>query len=111
MSNRINPMDQGMVGKIGNKIGDTGNTKKVGTDTPARGKEPLSQPASGDTVELTSSAKLLERLEKTLASIPEVDQTRVEAVKAQIENGEYQIDADKIADAMLRFDREIDGGK
>lgn len=111
MSNRINPMDQGMLGKIGNKVGESGSTKKVDTDTSARGKEVTSQPASGDTVELTSSAKLLERLEKTLASIPEVDPSRVEAVKAQIENGEYQIDADKIAEAMLRIDQEIDGGK
>jgi len=111
MSNRINPMDQGMLGKIGNKIGESSTTKKVGTDTPARGNETAAPSTSGDTVELTSSAKLLERLEKTLASIPQVDQSRVEAVKAQIENGEYQIDADKIAEAMLRMDREIDGGK
>jgi negative regulator of flagellin synthesis FlgM len=61
--------------------------------------------STGETVELTSSAKLLERLEKTLASLPEIDRARVEAVKTAIENGDYQIDADRIADALLRADR------
>ena len=35
MSNRINPMDQGLLGKIGNKIGESGTTRKLGTDAHA----------------------------------------------------------------------------
>ena len=111
MSNRINPVDQGLLGKIGNKVGESSTTKKVDTETSVRGNEVAPQSSTGETVELTAGGKLLERLEKTLASIPEVDRTRVEAVKSQIENGEYQIDADKIAEAMLRLDQEIDSGK
>ena len=107
MSNRINPMDQGLLGKIGSKIGETDPTRKVSTDSPVQGKDAANQPNTGDTVELTSSAKLLERLEKTLASLPDIDSSRVEAVKAQIQNGEYQIDAGKIAEALLRTDREL----
>ena len=63
--------------------------------------------SSGDTVNLTSSAKLLERLDKTLASLPAVDSERVAEIKAAIENGDYQIDADAIADAMIRLDRSL----
>ena len=107
MSNRINPMDQGLLGKIGSKIGETGTTRTLGTDASGQGKDAVSQKHAGDTVELTSSAKLLERLEKTLASLPDVDSSRVESVKAQIENGEYQIDIAKIADALLRHDQEL----
>lgn len=107
MSNRINPMDQRLLGKIGNKIGETGTTKTISPDQPVRGSDSAQKPSSGDTVELTSSAQLLERLEKTLASMPEVDTARVAAVKAQIENGEYQIDVDSIADALIRTDKEI----
>ena len=109
MSNRINPMDQGLVGKISDKAGDTGVVRKVSTDAPANGPNHARQTNTGDTVELTSSAKLLERLEKTLASLPEIDNARVEAVKAQIENGEYQIDSEKIVEALLRMDQEFDG--
>ncbi|MBT8098028.1 MAG: flagellar biosynthesis anti-sigma factor FlgM, partial [Woeseia sp.] len=59
------------------------------------------------TVELTSGAKLLERLEKSLDSLPDINQERVDAVKTAIANGDYTIDADKIADALVRFDREF----
>lgn len=110
MSNRIDQMTQGLLGKLAEnssaaakKAGNAGTVApaavKAGVDGTAR-----SQP-SGETVELTSSAKLLERLEKTLASLPEIDRARVEAVKTAIENGDYQIDADRIADALLRADR------
>ena len=107
MSNRINPMDQGLLGKIGNKVGDTGTTKSVDATKPAAGQGTNASQPSGDTVELTSSAKLLERLEKTLAGLPDVDRARVDVVKAQIENGDYKIDAGKISEAMMRLDQEI----
>ncbi len=107
MSNRINPMDQRLLGKIGDKIGETGTTKTVNPDSPVRASESTQKADTGDTVELTSSAKLLEKLEKTIASMPEIDTARVAAVKAQIENGEYQIDVESIADALLRTDKEI----
>ena len=107
MSNRINPADIGMLNKINDKPGETGNTRKVTSETAHSGKDVRSQAASSDTVELTSSAKLLERLEKTLAGMPEINQGRVEAVRTSIENGDYVIDADKIAAALLRTDREL----
>lgn len=101
-------MDQGLLGKIANKVGETGAARKPDLDTGIKSNEASHQAGGGDTVELTSSAKLLERLEKTLASIPDVDNERIAEVKAQIENGEYQINADKIATAILRMDQELD---
>lgn len=103
-------MDQGMLGKIGSKIGDTSSTRKLDGNQAPGNQEAAQGASAGDTVELTSSAKLLARLEKTLASVPDVDASRVADVRRQIENGEYQIDAGKIAEAMLRLDREIDDG-
>jgi negative regulator of flagellin synthesis FlgM len=108
MSNRINPMDQGLLGKIGNKTGETGTARKVDGGPSVSGQGAPQSATSGDTVELTSKAKLLERLEKSLASVSEVDASRVAEVRQQIENGEYEIDAEKIAESMLRLDRELD---
>ncbi len=107
MANRIGPMDQGILGKIGEKIGDTGATGKVAVGKPVTGDDVARTKSTEDTVELTSGAKLLERLEKTLAELPAIDSARVAEVKTAIENGDYQIDADKIAEAMLRIDREL----
>ena len=109
MSNRIDPMDQGMLGKIGNKFGDTSSARKVDGSPTERGKDAAQKASAADTVELTSNAKLLERLDKTLAAAPDVDASKVAEVRKQIENGEFQIDAEKIAEAMLRIDRELDG--
>ena len=100
-------MDHGAIGKLGNKVDDTGSSGKVSGDAGASQAASKSQPTTSDTVELTSSAKLLERLEKTLASLPAVDSSRVDEVKAAIENGEYEIDADAIADALIRFERSV----
>jgi negative regulator of flagellin synthesis FlgM len=109
MSNRINPADNAMLNKINEKAGDTGSTRKVSSEPVPAGKDLGKRPAASDTVELTSSAKLLERLEKTLAGLPEINAGRVEAVRTAIESGDYVIDADKIAAALLRSDREIGG--
>ncbi len=108
MSNRINSVDPVLLGRIGDKTGDTGTLKKVSTDASARDQEVTRQTNTDDTVELTNNAKLLERLEKTLAALPDIDDARVEAVKAQIANGEYQIDSEKIVEALLRTDQELD---
>lgn len=107
MSNRINPAEHGMLNKINDKLGDTASTRKVASEAAVSGKDVRKQASTGDTVELTSSAKLLERLEKTLAGLPEVNRGRVEAVRTAIEKGDYVIDSDKIAAALLRTDREL----
>lgn len=100
-------MDPSTLGKVGGKVEDTGVNRKV-QNSPADSKHVAHGGAApNDTVELTSSAKLLERLDKTLASLPVVDTNRVAAVKADIENGNYEINADAIADAMLRFELSL----
>ena len=100
-------MDQGILGKIGNKVDEPGTSNKVSREDAAAEKAPRNPATTGDTVNLTSDAKLLERLDKTLASLPAVDSSRVAEVKAAIENGDYEIDADAIADAMIRLDRSF----
>lgn len=108
MTNRIGPMDQGILGKIGTKVDEAGTSSKVTTDKAVADKATAANPASsGDTVNLTSSAKLLERLDKTLASLPAVNAERVAEIKTAIENGDYEIDADAIAKAMIRLDRSF----
>ena len=100
-------MDQGTLGKIGNKVDETAAKSKVGTTAPSQGRDEAAPASTSDTVNLTSSAKLLERLDKTLAGLPAVDSARVAEVRSAIESGDYEIDAAAIADAMLRLDRSF----
>ena len=99
-------MDPSAIGKGDGKVENTGGHRKVGGDVGAPGGA-RSAASTADTVELTSSAKLLERLEKTLSSLPAVDGARVAEIRDAIENGDYEINADAIAEAMIRFDRSF----
>lgn len=107
MTNRIGPMDPKMIGKIGNSIEETRGSERASegkgkADTPAA---PIAR--SDDTVELTERAQLLERLEKSLETAPAVDSQRVAEIKAAIESGDYEINAESIADAMVRLERAL----
>ncbi len=99
-------MDPSSIGKASGKLNET-SASKVSGDKAAQTSAATGAKSRGDTVELTSHAKLLERLDKTLATLPAVDEVRVAEIKTAIENGEYEIDADAIADAMLRFERSL----
>jgi len=99
-------MDQNPIGKLGSKIDESANSKAAADPGTAASPSPTAKQAS-DTVKLTSGAQLLERLEKTLADLPGVDEARVAEVKTAIESGNYEINADAIADAMIRFERSL----
>ena len=107
MTNRIGPVDPSSIGKAGGKLDETSVAGKVSPEKTAQDSAAGRSRASGDTVELTSGAQLLERLEKSLDALPVVDSQRVDEIKAAIENGNYDIDADAIADAMIRFERSL----
>ena len=111
MSNRIDPMDQAMLGKIDNKVGDAKATSNVDGAADKGREQDAAATRTSDTVELTSSARLLQRLDKTLTETQEIDVARVEAVKTAIANGDYQVDAGKIADAILRSDGSLDSAR
>lgn len=105
MANRIGPVDPNMIGKIGNSIDETRGTERTDAGQ-GRPDASATQPVRrDDTVELTGRAQLLERLEKSLEATPAIDSQRVAEVKAAIENGDYEIDSESIADAMVRLER------
>ena len=56
---------------------------------------------SKDNVSLSSSAQNLARIEAEIKALPDVNQTRVDEVKARIERGEYTPDSDNLARKML----------
>jgi len=107
MTNRIGPVDPKMIGKIGNSIEETRGTERASSDQRKTDAAPSPAGPRDDTVELTSRARLLERLEKSLDAAPAVDSQRVAEVKAAIETGDYEIDSESIADAMVRLERAL----
>jgi len=100
-------MDQGILGKIGAKVDETSTGKKVSPHSSASNSSPAQRAPTSDTVNLTSGAKLLEQLDKTLKSLPAVNAERVAEIRDAIESGNYEIDSQAIADAMIRLDRSF----
>ena len=99
-------MDQNSISKLGTKVDET-RASRTQDSTSARSGLAAGKAAGGDTVQLTSGAQLLSRLEKTLANSPGVDAAKVAEIKAAIAEGNYEIDSGAIADAMIRFERSL----
>ena len=62
---------------------------------------------STDDVQLTHTATSLKQIETRLASIPDVDRARVEAVRQRVESGPWKMDANRVADRLMRFERDL----
>jgi negative regulator of flagellin synthesis FlgM len=62
---------------------------------------------SGDQVTLTGSAITLQKLGAALESAPVVNSAKVAAVKQAVQNGTYSIDPARIADKLVKFERDL----
>lgn len=63
--------------------------------------------AAGETVSITQSGMLMSKLEELVQRAPVVDHERVAALKDAIASGTYEIDDQRVADRMLRFERNF----
>jgi len=60
-----------------------------------------------DKVSLTSTAARLKDIEQRLASQTPIDNNRVNQMKSAINNGEYNVDADRVASKMIDFENSL----
>ena len=64
-------------------------------------------PQAADHVTLTGSARTLQKLSDAVANAPVVDAAKVATVKQAIQGGAYKVDAGRIADKLLQFERGL----
>jgi len=62
---------------------------------------------SGDTVNVSRSGLLMSRLQEVVHNAPVVDAQRVAALKTAVSSGSYQVDDQKTADKLLRYERNL----
>lgn len=74
--------------------------KPVEAVTPAR-----------DAVSLTDTARLMRKLEAAVREAPAADGARVARVRDAIQRNEYVVDAQRVADKMIKHERELAGKK
>lgn len=61
----------------------------------------------GDTINLTATAARLKQLEAGLVGVPVVDESKVQGVQRAITSGTYSIDAERVAEKMIDFERQL----
>ena len=62
---------------------------------------------STDHLTLTDSARSLQKIGEAIAKAPVVDTAKVAAVKQALSSGTYQIDAGRVADGLIQFERGL----
>jgi negative regulator of flagellin synthesis FlgM len=67
------------------------------------------KPSLDDTVSITQAGLTLAKLEELVQSTPVVDTERVAALKDALASGTYEIDDQRVADKLLRFERDVLG--
>ena len=100
MSNKIND--------LGPKTVEVSGTRR--SDSPRPGDSNTGdtrQLSHADKVSLTDSAVRLQKLEDTLAELPASDAQRIQALKQALANDTYQVDARRIADEIIKLEREL----
>ncbi|WP_413110733.1 flagellar biosynthesis anti-sigma factor FlgM [Thaumasiovibrio sp. DFM-14] len=63
----------------------------------------------GDAVSLSEQGRNVGQLHQQLAAEPSFDSAKVAAIKEAIANGAYAIDAEKLADNLIKFEDELRG--
>ena len=58
--------------------------------------------AKTDTVVISDAAKRIQEVRSQLDKVPDVDEEKVAQLRNEIENGTYEINADKIAAKMIK---------
>lgn len=66
------------------------------------------RPQDSARVEVTDQALRMKRLEDKIMSMPAVDEARVDAVRERLASGEYAPDRNKIADKLIRYEKDFE---
>lgn len=99
---------------MSSKIGGTENrgTGAVGAGRAVgRVRDVTSEPKTAEQqqndVHITGTARQLVDLEQAVKDMPAVDEAKVAAISAAIENGTYKVSADKVADNLMQIEQAL----
>jgi|GEM_PF-2533036 len=101
-----------MIDRVNNLIQGQNQLQNDRRNSPADSNRTSQEPAGGgrpetDQVSLSESGRQMQSLEQRVAESTGVDQERVAALRDAIERGDYDVDASRIADALIRDSREL----
>ena len=69
--------------------------------------EPKTAEQQTSEVHITGTARQLVELEQMVKDMPAVDEAKVAAISAAIENGTYKVSADKVAGNLMQIEQAL----
>jgi negative regulator of flagellin synthesis FlgM len=100
MTNPVNPLGRTTTGSL------SSNTEKTQSNSKAE-KSSSSSVSSEDTVSLSAQSQQVSGLQQQLKNTPAVDQAKVDSIKQEIANGNYPLDAEKIAENLINLEQSL----
>ncbi|MCK6262637.1 flagellar biosynthesis anti-sigma factor FlgM [Vibrio sp. ZSDE26] len=82
------------------------------TESNASSRAEASEKSSGskqDAVSLSQQGKEIGAMHNQMATQTSFDSAKVAAIKEAIANGSYTVDSEKLADNMIKFEKELGG--
>ncbi|MDJ0990447.1 MAG: flagellar biosynthesis anti-sigma factor FlgM [Desulfobacterales bacterium] len=65
-------------------------------------RQPKSSLSRADRVHLSARAREYQKARQALAALPDIEADKLREIKDRIQSGRYRLDADRIADQMIR---------
>lgn len=97
------------IGGMDNRPVRVSTDRKVARAEDSAASSTSSTNSTEDPVQITAQAKQMAALEQTINSLPVVDEARVTEVRRALDEGRYEVNADRIADKLLRSERDLHG--
>jgi negative regulator of flagellin synthesis FlgM len=91
--------------QVGRRAGNVESA--TGPESAAGGSAAAESSAAGESVSFTNTAAELLSLENQLRELPGIDQARVDSIRQAIASGNYEIDAERIVDSLIRSDNDF----
>lgn len=98
--------NRGTVRQTGNQPGTDNNTGS-GVGNGNVGNQGAAGSGQSDAVSISSRAADLQSLEANIRQLPDTDVSRVNALREQINAGDYTVDSQRVADKILAFERSL----
>ncbi|MGB2272594.1 MAG: flagellar biosynthesis anti-sigma factor FlgM [Pseudomonadales bacterium] len=107
--NNINGPQSSTAQTSTNSSGGVDNNSDSNAKANSRASADTLVDSNNDTVQLSVRAQELNRIQRDLQALPEIDEARVNDIRERIDNGTYTVDADQVATRILA-DEQLFGG-
>jgi len=90
---------------VNNKVEQQNQVKQQAAQTSVNAAQ--AKAVQQDSVSITPQAKQFTELQKKAAEGPMIDAKKIEKLKKAISDGEYKVDAQKLAKSMMSFEYDL----